>query len=75
MKRYTLSFANSLKHVPAFSERTAKRNAGTGFDFDVVFQVWTNRAAMAKTIRMQEQAPPDHYNWTACVALTGNECY
>lgn len=73
MRRYTLSFADSVKHTPAFPERTAKRNAGTGMNFDVVFQVWTNRAAMAKSIRIQEQGPPDHYNWTACVKLNNTE--
>ena len=65
MKRYTMSFAAAFEHVPEHPERTAKRN-GAGLNFDVTFQVWPNRAAMLKTIEMQERGAPHHTNWKAC---------
>ena len=65
MKRYTMSFAAAFEHVPEYPERTAKRN-GTGLNFDVTFQVWPSRAAMLKTIEMQERGAPRSTNWKAC---------
>ena len=62
MKRYKLSFADSIKHVPEHPERTAKRSS----DWDIVYQVWPNRAAMLKTIEMQERGAPRSTNWKAC---------
>ena len=46
MKRYRLSFAESLKHVPEHPERTAK-HSGSDMDMDVYYQVWPGRASMA----------------------------
>ena len=54
MKTYKLSFAASTTHVPANPERTALKQ-GSGMDFDITYQVWTNRAAMLKTIEIQER--------------------
>lgn len=68
MKRYTLSFADSLTHVPKHPDRTAMRNHGTGLGFDVVFQVWPSRAAMLKTIQMQGRRASQSRDWRACKA-------
>ena len=72
MKHYTLSTADAFTHVPEHPERTAKRAHG-GLNFDWTFQVWSNRAAMVKTIRMQERRAPQQTDWKACVKLTPGE--
>jgi len=74
MKTYTLSGADSFTHVPESPERTARKN-GLGLNFDVTYKVWTSRAAMAKTIRMQQKREPRQDDWRACVALTDGEGY
>lgn len=75
MKRYTLSGADSFTHVPDAPERTARRNASGQLSFDVVFQVWPNRASMARTIRMQEKRERRATDWRACVPLDTTEGY
>jgi hypothetical protein len=75
MKRYTISFAAALKHKPEHPERTAKRCSGRVMDFDVTYQVWPNRASMARTIRMQERSEHRPDNWRACVPLAQGEGY
>lgn len=64
MKRYRLSFADSLKHVPEHPERTAA-HPGHGLDMDVYYQVWPNRVAMLKTIDMQGRGPARSNHWRA----------
>jgi hypothetical protein len=66
VKRYTLSAADAYTHAPAHPDRTAKRSAGTGLNFDVVFQVWPSRAAMLKTIQMQSKRESHWADWRAC---------
>ena len=63
MKRYTMSFAAACEHNPEHPERTAKRAVG----WDVEFGVWTSRAAMLTTIRMQERRAYRQGDWKACV--------
>ena len=63
MKKYTLSLADSLTHRPEHPERTAKRSRASGFDFDVTFQVWPNRASMLKTIELQQRGEPRADHW------------
>jgi hypothetical protein len=75
MKRYQLSAAESFRHVPEHPERTGRRQAGGGLNFDMVYQVWTNRAALAKTIRLQERRERHSTDWSACVKLTDGEGY
>jgi len=65
MKRYCLSFADSLTHVPDNPERTAK-HSGHGMDMNVYYQVWSNRAAMLKTIDLQSRRTPHPSDWRAC---------
>lgn len=68
MKTYTLSFADSMAHVPQHPERTAKRNSA-GLNFDVTYQVWPNRASMLKTIELQQRGEPRSTNWKACKVI------
>jgi hypothetical protein len=65
VKTYTMSAAAAFSHVPEHPERTARRFHG-GMDFDVTFQVWTSRAAMLKTIQMQEKREQRSTDWKAC---------
>ncbi len=74
MKKYTMSFAAAMDHSPTHPERTA-RKSGSGMSFDVTFQVWTNRSALAKTIRMQERRESRQGDWRACVKLSDREGY
>lgn len=74
MKRYTVSFAASTEHKPDHPERTA-RKSGTGMNFDVTFQVWPSRVAMARSIRMQQKGAPHPTHWRACVKLADGEGY
>ena len=68
MKTYSMSGAAANEHKPDHPERTARRN-GSGMNFDVTFQVWPNRASMARSIRMQEKREHRNTDWRACVAL------
>lgn len=61
LKTYTLSFANSIKHVPEHPERTAMKS----LDWDIRYQVWPSRAAMLKTIDMQGKRAPHRSDWRA----------
>lgn len=72
MKRYQMSFAASIEHKPEYPERTARRQLQS---FDVEFQVWPNRASLAKSIRMQEQRERRQGDWKACQALSPGEGY
>lgn len=74
MKRYTMSFADSCTHKPVNPERTA-RKSGTGMSFDVTFQVWPNRASLARSIRMQERREHRTGDWKAVQALETTEGY
>ena len=57
MQQYTLTGAAADGHAPEHPERTARRNAvGGAMQFDVVFQVWSNRAAMLRSIELQMRA-------------------
>jgi zona occludens toxin (predicted ATPase) len=71
MKRYTMSFAAACEHTPEHAERTAKRAMG----WDVEFQTWPSRSAMAKSIRMQQQRAYKQTDWKACVTLSDVEGY
>ena len=74
MKRYTMSACAANEHKPEHPERTGRKNA-RGFNFDVTFQVWPNRASLVKTIRMQEKREPRQDDWRACVKLRETEGY
>jgi hypothetical protein len=59
MKQYTMSFADSIKHVPDHPDRTAHRT----ISWDVTYQVWPSRPAMLKTIEMQARRAPRQDDW------------
>jgi hypothetical protein len=69
MKVYTLSLGAALDCAHNHPERTARRSAGDG----VTFQVWTNRKAMAKSIRMQERRAPRNDDWKPLQPLADGE--
>ena len=75
MKKYTMSAAAAFSHVPEAPERTARREASGHLNFDVIFQVWPNRASMARTIRMQQRRESRPDDWRACVKLSDGEGY
>ena len=62
MKRYSLSAAAAIDHVPAHPYRTGYKMA-TGMNFDVYFQEWPNRAALLKTIEIQGRSAPHPTHW------------
>jgi hypothetical protein len=59
MKRYSLSFADSIRHVPDHPERTAVRHSS----YDVYYQEWPSRGAMLKTIDMQGRRASHYLDW------------
>lgn len=67
--KISMSFAASLNYRPENPERTAKKSSG----FEVIFQTWTNRSAMVKTIRLQEKRAPRQDDWKALIPLSEGE--
>ena len=74
MKHYSLSLGQSIGYVHPYPERTAYRN-GRDIFADRYYQVWTNRAAMAQSIRMQQRRASESTDWHAVVKLTDGEGY
>jgi len=74
MKTYTCPLGRIRELEHEHPERTAMR-VGHGLFPDYVFQVWSNRQSMAKTIRMQEKRAHHHTDWKAVVALSEGEGY
>lgn len=60
MRRYTLSFADFLMHVPKHPERTGFRQT---MGADIMFAEWPNRPAMLKSIQMQKNRAPRQDDW------------
>lgn len=77
MKKYTLPSARLFEpNAHAHPERTAyKRRSSDPMDFDMICQVWPNRASMARTIRMQEQRESCRGDWQPIQKLTTTEGY
>jgi len=61
-----------LEH--ASPERTAYK-MGYGVFADYIFQVWPNRAAMARSIRMQQKRASNVNDWRPVVKLSDGEGY
>lgn len=79
MKRYTVPAGRANEPgTHSAPERTAGREASTNFASQlwgsIEFQVWPSRAAMARSIRMQEKAGTPN-RWRAVVALRETEGY
>ncbi len=51
----------------------AATKAGRGVFDDYTIQIWTNRPAMARSIRMQEKRAGRADDWRAVVKLTDGE--
>lgn len=71
MQRYVVSFAESTIHQPEHPERTARRNFGA---WDVMFQVWPNRAAMLKTLELQGRRASRRDDWRPVQKWTCGQC-
>jgi len=74
MKTYSLSLGQSIGYEHPHPERTARRS-GHGMFADSVYQVWSNRKAMARSIRMQQRRATRNQDWCALVKLTDGEGY
>lgn len=72
MKKYRMPFGRTLGYVHTHPERTA-RSAGRSWDSETTFQVWPNRASMARSIRMQQSREPRPDDWKALVPLKDTE--
>jgi hypothetical protein len=58
--RYYVPPGRMRDHTPAHPERTSLRDGRT-WDADTEYQVWTNRPAMLRAVRMAESGPnPTH---------------
>lgn len=70
MKTETMSFGRSIEYRRNHPhlERTAIKDGTHGHD--VTFRTWNSRAAMAVTIRMQQQRAGKASDWKALVPLT-----
>ena len=69
MKHYTLTLGQSIGYRHEHPERTASRESG----WDRYYQVWPNRASMAKTIRLQEKGVNFYKAYKAVIPLTPGE--
>ena len=72
MKTYTLPLGRMNEAEHEHPERTARKQ-GSGMFPDYIFQVWPDRAAMARSIRMQERRSPTQYDWKAIIKLSDGE--
>jgi len=74
MKRYTMPLGRTAGYVHAHPERTASKSL-TGPFGEIAFQVWSNREAMARSIRMQQRGAPSAGDWRPLAPLTDREGY
>jgi len=74
MRTYSLSLGQAMDHKHPHPERTASRRMGGVFS-NVLYQVWPNRGAMARSIRMQQKRAPEANDWHALVKLGDAEGY
>lgn len=68
-----MPFGRAMDYEPRHPERTARRTLAGVFG-EVEFKEWTNRPAMARSIRTQERAGTSGA-WHACIALSPGEGY
>lgn len=61
---YTLSFADSVKHVPEHPERTANRS----ISWDVSYRVFKTRDAMLSLLQKQGKRASHYTDWKAVQA-------
>ena len=74
MTSYTLSLSQQMSgYEHPHPNRTARRGSANGWD--TLYQIWSNRKAMARSIRMQERSGPSRRDWTALEVLSDTEGY
>ena len=74
MKTYTRALGRINETEHRCPERTAYKQ-GFGLFPGYIFQVWPNRASMAKSIRMQQKRAPNVHDWMAVIRLSDGEGY
>lgn len=74
MTKYSLSLGQSIGYAHPHPERTARRASSAMFGDDL-YQVWSNREAMARSIRMQQRRALRSGDWRPLVPLTDGEGY
>ena len=77
MKKKHLPFGRMGEYLATLSDEERQRTAikaGQRIGDDDTAQTWTNRKAMAVTIRIQERSAPSS-KWRAVVKLTDGEGY
>lgn len=75
MKRLTVSAArySEMKREGFDNSDRAAVRFGSGLNFDATIQFWPSRAAMAKTVRMQQKRAPHFTDWKPVVELQPGE--
>jgi len=73
-KTYRLCLGQQRGYAHPAPERTA-RKASVAMFGDDTFQVWPNRASMARSIRMQQRRPSRADDWRPLVPLSDGEGY
>jgi hypothetical protein len=78
MKKYSMVNARYHEAMASGSFPNAEKTAfrmGSGMDFDLYFQVWPNRASMARSIRMQQSRASNPMDWKPVIKLSDGEGY
>lgn len=71
MNTYRLPLGRTIGYAHPHPERTASRSLNLFSDIE--FKVWPARAALARTIRMQQQRESRPSDWRPLVPLTPGE--
>lgn len=74
MTTYHLSFGQAIGYQHPHPERTAVKSSATVWGHDT-YQVWSNRPAMARTVRMQQTRAAHNQDWRPLVPLSDAEGY
>lgn len=74
MKKYSMPLGRTYDYPHPAPDRTAFRDGADVFA-DRTFQVWPNRASMAKSIRMQQRRAHQSTDWHPLVKLGETEGY
>ena len=74
MKTYACSIGRRSDYPHPAPDRTAYR-VGRDLGDDDYYQVWPNRASMARSIRMQQRREAQRADWKPMVALGLSEGY
>ncbi len=74
MQKYSMPLGRTIGFTHESPDRTASKS-GAGVFSDTIFQVWPSRAAMARSIRMQQSRASHPSDWRPLVKLTDGEGY